>query len=218
MASNPDVFPRPFFTIGHSTRSLDEMVALLQEADATFIVDVRKIPRSRRYPHFNVEELPGSLHDQGVGYRHVATLGGRRGRHVAREPSVNGGWRNTSFRNYADYALTPSFEDGLAELIAIGRQRTCAIMCAEAVWWRCHRRIIADHLLARDAPVFHILGPGHIDPAALTPGAEPRDAKVVYPGDSTARATTGAAPGRRPVKTRISPSAEPNSAICASTD
>lgn len=137
------------------------------------IVDVRKMPRSRANPQFNADVLPGALGARQIGYRHIAALGGLRGRRQGPEPSPNTLWRNTSFRNYADYALTPPFRQGLAELIAQGRDRTCAIMCAEVLWWRCHRRIIADYLLAGGLPVFHILSRSDVKPAVLTPGAEP---------------------------------------------
>lgn len=174
-------FPRAFFTIGHSTRTVENVVDLLQEAGADYVVDVRKFPRSRRYPQFNVEVLPANLGAYGIGYSHLALLGGRRGSRPREEPSLNDGWRNRSFRNYADYALTPAFEEGMSQLISLGRTNACALMCAEAVWWRCHRRIIADHLLARGARVFHILGKGQIHVATLTPGALIEGGAPLYP-------------------------------------
>lgn len=171
---------RPFFTIGHSTRSVEEVADLLQVVGADMIVDVRKMPRSRANPQFNGDVLAGALRDRQIGYRHIARLGGLRGRNGDGEDSPNTLWRNKSFRNYADYALTPPFRAGLAELILLGRERTCAIMCAEVLWWRCHRRIIADYLLAQRASVFHILGPRDIKPAVLTPGAEPTSVGLLY--------------------------------------
>lgn len=170
---------RPFFTIGHSTRSLEEIADLVQAAGADMIIDVRKMPRSRANPQFNGDALPGALCERQIGYRHMASLGGLRGRRTV-DVSPNTLWRNKSFRNYADYALTPLFREGLAELIAQGRERTCAIMCAEILWWRCHRRIIADYLLASGASVFHILSRHDIKPAALTPGAEPISNGLLY--------------------------------------
>ena len=161
---------RPFFTIGHSNRSVEEVADLLQAVGADMIIDVRKMPRSRANPQFNIDVLPGVLGERQIGYRHIAALGGLRGRRVGLEVSPNTLWRNKSFRNYADYALTPPFKDGLSELIAQGRERTCAIMCAEVLWWRCHRRIIADYLLADGVAVFHILSRDDIKPALLTPG------------------------------------------------
>lgn len=117
-----------------------------------------------------------------IGYVHLAELGGLRGRKRSAEPSPNGYWRVMSFRNYADHALTAPFAEGLARLRELGRQHRCAIMCAEAVWWRCHRRIITDYLLAAGEEVQHILAPGHVDTASLTPGAIVRDdGKVIYP-------------------------------------
>ena len=171
---------RPFFTIGHSTRSVEEVADLLQAVGADMIVDVRKMPRSRTNPQFNSEALPAALAERQIGYRHIATLGGLRGRQASRETSPNTFWRNKSFRNYADYALTPPFKEGLAELIAQGRESTCAIMCAEVLWWRCHRRIIADYLLADGATVFHILGLHDVKPAGLTSGVEPIPQGLLY--------------------------------------
>lgn len=164
---------RPFFTIGHSTRSVEEVADLLQAVGADMIVDVRKMPRSRANPQFNGDVLPPALGERQIGYRHIAALGGLRGVHPGPEGSPNRLWRNKSFRNYADYALTSPFREGLAELIVQGRERTCAIMCAEVLWWRCHRRIIADYLLTGGASVFNILGTHDVKPAVLTPGAEP---------------------------------------------
>jgi uncharacterized protein (DUF488 family) len=171
---------RPFFTIGHSTRSVEEVADLLQAVGADMIVDVRTMPRSRANPQFNGDVLPGTLGERQIGYRHIAALGGLRGRRAGSDVSPNTLWRNKSFRNYADYALTPPFRAGLAELSALGRERTCAIMCAEVLWWRCHRRIIADYLLAEGATVFHILGAHDVKPATLTPGAQPGAEGLLY--------------------------------------
>jgi uncharacterized protein (DUF488 family) len=171
-----------FFTIGHSTRTLEEFAALLQEAGADLVVDVRTIPRSRTNPQFNADTLPEALREGQIGYEHIKELGGLRGRQRASDPSPNGYWRVVSFRNFADYALTPAFATGLARLRELGETHRPAIMCAEAVWWRCHRRIIADYLIAAGEDVRHILGPGHIEPATLTPGAQVReDRTIVYP-------------------------------------
>ena len=174
-----------WFTIGHSTRTVDEFVALLREAGADMVVDVRTVPRSRTNPQFNADALPGDLGTVGIGYRHLAKLGGLRGRRKGMEPSPNGFWQNGSFRNFADYAMTAEFRDGLAELRALAVGRTCALMCAEAVWWRCHRRIIADYLIAAGDRVVHIMGPHHLDPASMTPGARPQsDGTLTYPGEA----------------------------------
>lgn len=174
--------PNPFFTIGHSTRTLAEFVDLLRESRVGLVVDVRSIPRSRTNPQFNRNGLPEALAPWQIGYEHIAALGGLRGKPRGPEPSANGYWRVASFRNYADYALTAPFATGLARLRMLGGERRCAIMCAEAVWWRCHRRIIADYLLAGGENVLHILGPSHVDTARLTPGAVVRDGgTVLYP-------------------------------------
>ncbi|HWG54003.1 MAG TPA: DUF488 domain-containing protein [Gemmatimonadaceae bacterium] len=163
--------PNTIFTIGHSTRSIADFVALLRQVDVDLLVDVRSIPRSRAVPQFNIDTLPDVLAAAGIGYRHLADLGGRRHHPKGAPPSTNTFWRVLAFRNYADYAETAGFRAGLDELLALASTHRCAIMCAEAVWWRCHRRIIADYLLARRIPVEHIMGPGKVTPATLTPGA-----------------------------------------------
>jgi uncharacterized protein (DUF488 family) len=179
---------QPFFTIGHSTRSTAEFVALLRESRVERVVDVRSMPRSRTNPQFNGANLAESLAKWQIGYEHIAELGGLRGKQHLEEPSFNNFWRVRNFRNYADYALTEPFAAGLARLRRQGAQHRCAIMCAEAVWWRCHRRIIADYLLAAGEPVLHILGPSEVDAAQLTPGAVVRaDKSVIYPAPPPAQ-------------------------------
>lgn len=170
----------PFYTIGHSTRSIPEFVELLREANVRLVVDVRTIPRSRTNPQFNRDALPESLAGYQIGYEHIAELGGLRGKQRLVEPSPNGFWENTSFRNYADYALTGRFREGIDRLTDLGGWSVTAIMCAEAVWWRCHRRIIDDYLLASGRAVFHILGPGKIGPASMTPAARLTNDGIVY--------------------------------------
>ena len=173
----------PFFTIGHSNRSIATFAGLLHEAQVELVVDIRKIPMSRANPQFNKDVLPTVLSNLRIGYEHIAALGGLRGKAAASAPEVNGLWKNRSFRNYADYALTERFREGLGRLIEMGRERRSAIMCSEAVWWRCHRRIVADYLIANGHAVFHIMGPGRVEPARLTAGAVIRpDRTVVYPG------------------------------------
>jgi uncharacterized protein (DUF488 family) len=168
-------------TIGHSTRSAGELIALLREAGVDCLVDVRSVPRSRANPQFNADALPGPLTAAGIGYNHLAALGGLRHHPKGAPPSPNTLWRNDSFRNYADYAMTPAFRAGLDELCALARDRRCAIMCAEAVWWRCHRRIIADYLLARGVAVAHIMGTGKHGSADLTAGARKLpDGTILY--------------------------------------
>ena len=172
----------PFFTIGHSTRSLEEFVELLTSAEVRRLVDVRTVPRSRTNPQFNKETLPGALAASGISYEHMADLGGLRGKSRTVAPDVNAFWTNESFHNYADYALSEAFQAGLSRLIEEGRRERCAIMCSEAVWWRCHRRIVADYLISRQQEVFHIMEQGRLEAARLTPGAIIRaDGKVVYP-------------------------------------
>ena len=163
----------PFFTIGHSTRPLEEFVGLLAASAIDMVVDVRTIPRSRTNPQYNRETLPKNLSAFQIAYEHVAALGGLRGRKSDVPPAVNAFWENQSFHNYADYAMGPAFRAGLERLRELGRLRNCAVMCAEAVWWRCHRRIIADYLLLAGEPVFHVLGPGKIVRASPTPAARP---------------------------------------------
>jgi uncharacterized protein (DUF488 family) len=138
------------FTIGHSTRTIAEFVAMLQQVTVDWVIDVRSIPRSRTNPQFNSASLSGSLLDAGITYRHSPALGGRRHRQRGAMPSANTGWRNESFRNYADYAATDAFSAGFEELRTLIRAHCCAIMCAEALWWRCHRRIIADYRARKD--------------------------------------------------------------------
>lgn len=163
----------PVYTIGHSTHPIEEFTAWLQSAGVDFIVDVRTIPRSRTNPQFNLDALPQALKKAGIGHRHIAELGGLRSRQKQLQESPNTFWENKSFRNYADYALSDAFRKGLDELEALVAKHACALMCAEAVWWRCHRRIIADYLLAEGYPVFHIMGMGKIEPARMTEAAAP---------------------------------------------
>jgi uncharacterized protein (DUF488 family) len=173
----------PFFTIGHSNRSHEEFADLLTAADIAVVADIRKVPRSRANPQFNAETLPDTLAADDISYEHVAPLGGLRGKAQTMPKDVNGFWTNHSFHNYADYALSEQFHVGLEHLLALGRKRRCALMCSEAVWWRCHRRIVADYLIARGETVFHIMGKGRLEPARLTEGAVIRPDKTVgYPG------------------------------------
>lgn len=176
-----DRAPLPIFTIGHSTRSLDEFLSLLDEFEVDCVLDVRRHPGSRAFPQYDSEALRESLTQAGVEYRHLAALGGRRSGHAKRSESNNTLWTNASFRRYADYAESEEFHEGLAELETLAREQRCALMCAEAVWWRCHRRIIADFLLARSYEVRHIMGPGKALSATLTPGAKVAASGVDYP-------------------------------------
>jgi uncharacterized protein (DUF488 family) len=150
----------PFFTIGHSTRSIDDFVDLLRQEGVQLLVDVRTVPRSRTNPQYNSDVLPETLSAFQIGYTHVAALGGLRGHNRDIPPAVNAFWENQSFHNYADYAMTDVFRSGLGKLRELGHAQRSAVMCAEAVWWRCHRRIIADYLITAGEMVFHILRAG----------------------------------------------------------
>lgn len=177
----------PFFTIGHSNRSFDEFIELLRSAEIGLLADIRRIPRSRANPQFNQDTLAATLPTAKISYEWMAALGGRRGVVKAVPPDVNGLWRNLSFHNYADYALSAEFRAGLRHLIEQGREQRCSIMCSEAVWWRCHRRIVTDYLIANGETVIHIMAPGRFEPAQLTAGAVIRpDGTVVYPWNLTA--------------------------------
>ncbi len=196
----------PVFTIGHSTRPYAEFCALLQQHGVQCVVDVRKLAGSRRQPQYNAGTLAAALAADGINYVHMAALGGRRGRTLAPgTPSPNGHWSNDSFRRYADYALSDAFAAGLQELHARSRAQRCALMCAEAVWWRCHRRIIADYLLLHGRTVCHILSASRTEPARTTPGAvvlapEPgaapphaaAQARLVYPAQAAEAPTAPA--------------------------
>lgn len=174
--------PLPFFTIGHSTRTVAEFVEMLQNSGVQLVVDVRTVPRSRTNPQYNRDVLPETLLDSQIGYEHIAALGGLRGRTRDVPRDVNGFWQNKSFHNYADYAMSGSFREGLTMLRDLGHRAPCAIMCAEAVWWQCHRRIITDYLITAGETVFHILGPNRIDRAHLTDAAKPgADGVLTYP-------------------------------------
>jgi uncharacterized protein (DUF488 family) len=175
----------PFFTIGHSNRSLEDFVALLNEAQIDLVADIRAVPRSRANPQFNKDTLPGALAAFDISYEHIAALGGLRGKARTSPRNVNGFWTNESFHNYADYALTAQFQAGLEQLLHEGRKRRCTIMCSEAVWWRCHRRIVADYLIASGEIVFHIMGQGRLELARLTSGA------VIQPGGTVVYPAAG---------------------------
>jgi uncharacterized protein (DUF488 family) len=172
----------PFFTIGHSNRSLEAFVELLKGAHIDLVADIRTIPGSRTNPQFNKTALPGALAAFDVSYEHMAALGGLRGKTQTSPPDLNGFWTNESFHNYADYALSAEFQAGLGHLLGEGHKRCCTLMCSEALWWRCHRRIVADYLIAAGETVFHIMDQGRLDPACLTPGAVVQSGgTVVYP-------------------------------------
>jgi uncharacterized protein (DUF488 family) len=174
---------RRIHTIGHSNRSAEALVAMLEANAVDLVVDVRRFPRSRRHPQFDIEALAAVLSGRGIGYQHAEALGGRRKASLADADSPNTGWREPGFRSFADYALTDPFRTALSALMDTAAAGTApAVMCAEALWWQCHRRIISDYLLGAGIEVLHILGEGPPRPASLTPGAVAQaDGSIHYP-------------------------------------
>jgi hypothetical protein len=162
---------RTLYTIGHSTRPAGELIDILRASAVTRVVDIRRIPRSRTHPQFGIDVLPETLAGAGLDYVHLAALGGLRGKCKGAVAGANAGWARRSFRNYADYAQTPLFAEGLRDLLEMAARQTCAIMCAETVWWRCHRRIVTDHVLAHHVAVVHLFTRTKQTPASLTPFA-----------------------------------------------
>ncbi|WP_341953823.1 DUF488 domain-containing protein [Salinibacterium sp. TMP30] len=172
--------PQTIFTIGHSTHSIEEFIRMLRANDVDRVVDVRTVPGSRHNPQFGEQELSHSLTAEGIRYERIAELGGLR--HTpASHKSINGAWRNKSFRNYADYMQTPEFAEGLRELRAAATESIVAIMCAEAVPWRCHRSLIGDAFLVRDIPVGDIMSATSTKPHALTRFAKVDGDRLWYP-------------------------------------
>jgi len=179
----PKEEPSPVvMTIGHSTHTIEEFILLLQAHGATCVVDVRTVPRSRHNPQFNKASLPRSLKKAGLGYVHAPGLGGLR---HAKGDSPNVGWRNTSFRGYADYMQTPEFEKALDKLIELAKQDRIALMCAETVPWRCHRSLIADALLVRGIRTEDIMSATRRQVHTLTPFAKVRDTAITYPTEAS---------------------------------
>ena len=170
--------PPTIYTIGHSNRPIDEFIALLQSHGVQTLADIRTIPKSRHNPQFAQDALAASLAEAGIAYRYLGDLGGLR---KTRADSINTAWRNASFRGYADYMQTGGFRDALDELITLARAETTAIMCAEAVPWRCHRSLVADVLLVRGFTVIDIIGPGSDRPHTLTPWAKVDGTTITYP-------------------------------------
>jgi len=171
----------PVFTIGHSTRSIPEFVELLRCGQVDMVVDIRSTPRSRTNPQYNLDTLPETLSSWQIGHVRIAELGGRRRKSATVPPEVNAFWTNQSFHNYADYALSDAFRDGLGQLTELSGGRRCAVMCSEAVWWRCHRRFVADYLLYGGREVFHLMAVALVEPAKMTPAAQPAGVSLVYP-------------------------------------
>lgn len=168
------------FTIGHSSRDIDTFLALLTASRVQCVVDVRRLPGSRALPHFDAEALTASLAGIGITYWRLPALCGRRSAKEVRGLPVDAFWRNASFARYAAWARSAAFAVALDALLQRAQDERCVLMCAEAVWWRCHRRIIADHLLARGCAVWHILGPSQVVAATLTQGARICGENVIY--------------------------------------
>jgi uncharacterized protein (DUF488 family) len=170
--------PPKLYTIGHSTRTLAEFLSILTEHQITRLIDIRTVPRSRRVPHFNSENLSESLPQHQIQYQHLSALGGLR---KPRPDSANTAWRNQSFRGYADYMQTPQFESGLEQLMSAAAIEPTAIMCAEAVPWRCHRSLVADALLIRGWQVIDLFSPKSAKPHNLTDFAKVDGTHLTYP-------------------------------------
>jgi uncharacterized protein (DUF488 family) len=168
-------------TIGHSNRPLEELIGMLQAHGVNLLVDVRTVPKSRYNPQFNTDSLPAPLRAAGIEYLHMPGLGGLR---HARKDSINTGWRNDSFRGYADYMQTPEFDAALVELVQASNGRQAAVMCAEAVPWRCHRSMIADALTARGVAVEHIMSGDKSSPHKITGFARVEGRRVTYPAET----------------------------------
>lgn len=172
---------QPIHTIGHSTRSIPEFVELLRVGGVGLVVDIRSVPRSRRNPAYNFDALPAELAAYQIAHTRIAGLGGLRSKSKVIPPEVNGFWLNQSFHNYADYALSDEFRIGLGELVALAAERRVAIMCSEAVWWRCHRRIVADYLIQEGRAVLHLMGSARAVPAQMNEAAQAGRGGLVYP-------------------------------------
>ena len=173
----------PIFTIGHSTRTFAEFAELLRDGGVQLVVDVRKLPGSTRYPQFDQDTLSAMLGDVGVGYQYALALTGRRTVSTEVPFEVNGWWTNRSFHNYADYAMSEEFRRAHAELREWGRTSRIAVMCSEAVWWRCHRRFVADYMLSEGREVFHLMGDDRVEPATINLAARKAPEGLVYPAE-----------------------------------
>lgn len=167
------------YTIGHSNRTLPVFIGLLQSHGIELVVDIRRLPGSNRYPQFNADELATALREVQIQYLHLPLLGGRRNK--AAGPSSNGAWENASFRNYADYMQTEQFDQGISELLELATHTVTSVMCSEAVWWRCHRRLVADALTVRGIEVRHIMGTSLAPIHSVTPFAKVDGSQVTYP-------------------------------------
>jgi uncharacterized protein (DUF488 family) len=173
--------PPAVLTIGHSNHPLDRFLALLAQHEVEALVDIRRFPGSKKHPHFNRENLAAALQKPGVDYRWLGALGGRRPKQ--RNESPNRGLENEGFRNYADYMLTDEFREGVKTLLEVARRKRTAILCAEGLFWRCHRRLVSDFLVASGVTVQHIMPSGELRPHTLTSGAVIEGERVTYPGE-----------------------------------
>lgn len=174
--NNPTVY-----TIGHSTRTIEQFVSMLKAFGVDTVIDVRTVPRSRTNPQYNIDALPVTLCGYGLDHHPMPALGGLRKKSKTVPDETNAFWVNRSFHNYADYALSLEFNTGLEQLLTLTRTRRCVLMCAEAVWWRCHRRIIADYLILRGVEVLHIMDQGKASKAELNPAARVHGLTLTYP-------------------------------------
>jgi uncharacterized protein (DUF488 family) len=183
MNEEKNAMSQTIFTIGHSTHPLDRFLALLAQHEIEALVDIRRFPGSRKHPHFNQDNLATALPKAGVEYEWLEALGGRR--HEKHDESPNQGLHNQSFRNYADYMLTGDYQKGVAKLLEIAKRKRTAIMCAEGLFWRCHRRLVSDFLTANRVTVQHIMPNGELQPHTLTKGAVAEEGRVTYPREKT---------------------------------
>ena len=174
---------KPIFTIGHSNHLLDQFLDLLAQHGIEALVDIRRFPSSRKFPHFNRTNLAAALQVAGIEYQWVEALGGRRPKKESGSASPNEGLQNEGFRNYADYMLTEEFRQAVDKLLKVAGHKRTALMCAESVYWRCHRRLVSDFLLANDVMVQHIFPSGKLRPHQPTPGAKIDAGKVTYPAE-----------------------------------
>ncbi len=175
------------YTIGHSTRPIEEFSGILKTYRITLLADIRTVPRSRHNPQYEQAALSDALRNQNIGYIHMRALGGLR---HARKDSVNTGWKNASFRGYADYMQTQEFADAVEDLIALSEKETTAIMCAEAVPWRCHRSLVADALLGRGIEVIDVMSKTSAKPHKMTPWANVQGTHITYPGEQSSSENT----------------------------
>jgi uncharacterized protein (DUF488 family) len=181
MSGERNAMSQAIFTIGHSNHPLDRFLALLFQHDIEALLDIRRFPGSRKHPHFSRDNLAAALQKVDVEYHWLEALGGRR--HKQRDESPNLGLENKGFRNYADYMLSDGFRDGVEKLLGVARQKQTVIMCAEGLFWQCHRRLVSDFLVAGGVTVQHIMPSGALQPHKLTRGAVIEDGRVTYPGE-----------------------------------